>query len=530
EIQRGLKTVTDIMNNKLEWKELFIGLDFFQRYKHYIILLLSAPDQSQFLEWSGLVEAKIRILITHLERNPYIDIAHVCSEQFKPSESVFEQSKQQQASSNHTSTPAVTDAATMAEDAGKSPSSVPSVTNFTRMWVVGLQFKNVDRVQLDLTDEIRSFTTVVYKAANSSLMSRDNIILDARYIRKRDLHTVLPHGILKPSNSKTKLKNVSLPHEINDTTATAKIDGPRTQSPCSSPLQPPPLTTIPSVEMNGSSGSPAPDDTHTKVQDQEPCKVQSPKTDSTPLSTPITMRQPISIPLSTAMSVSTNTTTPITTRQVIHNDITMSEDLQDDQQTISHDISSSDNKKRKLSLIEDDEHVTPSNDDKAAWTSDASNHLTKKTMKEQQSILENGHVVTNKIVGQPSMYPSPHRTFISQNSNDSSGENQPSISSTIQRQRSQTDSMSPRTATFTSTNMTNDESTLISRQQRHIDLGTESDNNNYRRNSLPLISTTPVRSPPHDMCDDDEIHGKQKLNTRTILNNHTLAIKLNTKT
>ena len=91
EIKRGLEIVNDVMTSKTEWKLLFIGTPFFQRYKHYIILLLSAPEQNQFLEWSGLVEAKIRILIGNLERNSYIDIAHVNSDKYTPDESVFDQ-------------------------------------------------------------------------------------------------------------------------------------------------------------------------------------------------------------------------------------------------------------------------------------------------------------------------------------------------------------------------------------------------------------------------------------------------------
>lgn len=48
------------------------------------------------------------------------------------------------------------------------------------MWVVGLQFKNVNKVQLDLTDEIRLFLNVVYKSAANSNMNRENVNLDAR--------------------------------------------------------------------------------------------------------------------------------------------------------------------------------------------------------------------------------------------------------------------------------------------------------------------------------------------------------------
>ena len=94
EIKRGLEIVNEIMSSKAEWKQLFTGIPFFQRYKHYIILLLSASDQNQYLEWSGLVEAKIRFLIGNLERNLYIDIAHVSSDKYTPDESVFDQQAQ----------------------------------------------------------------------------------------------------------------------------------------------------------------------------------------------------------------------------------------------------------------------------------------------------------------------------------------------------------------------------------------------------------------------------------------------------
>jgi poly(A) polymerase len=91
EIKRGLEIVNKVMTSNGEWKYLFIGTSVFERYKHFIILLLSAPDQNQFLEWSGLVEAKIRILIANLEKNQYIEIAHVSADKYTPDESVFEQ-------------------------------------------------------------------------------------------------------------------------------------------------------------------------------------------------------------------------------------------------------------------------------------------------------------------------------------------------------------------------------------------------------------------------------------------------------
>jgi len=59
-------------------------------------------------------------------------------------------------------------------------STTNPLNTFRGMWVVGLQFKNVNKVQLDLTEEIRIFLNVVYKASGNSNMNRENINLDAR--------------------------------------------------------------------------------------------------------------------------------------------------------------------------------------------------------------------------------------------------------------------------------------------------------------------------------------------------------------
>ncbi|UJR23709.1 hypothetical protein I4U23_026690 [Adineta vaga] len=184
EIKRGLEIVNDVMTAKSEWKQLFIGTPFFQRYKHFIILLLSAPDQNQFLEWNGLVEAKIRILIGNLERNAYIDIAHVSSDKYTPDESIFDQQPvNKTATDNDTSTRAnghnSPDSSSANLTQQSSSPSNPSPT-FSGMWVVGLQFKNVNKVQLDLTEEIRVFLSVVYRSSANSNMNRENLNLDAR--------------------------------------------------------------------------------------------------------------------------------------------------------------------------------------------------------------------------------------------------------------------------------------------------------------------------------------------------------------
>ncbi|CAF1346094.1 unnamed protein product [Adineta steineri] len=234
EIKRGLEIVNDVMTSKTEWKHLFIGTPFFQRYKHYIILLLSAPDQNQFLEWSGLVEAKIRILIGNLERNSYIDIAHVSSDKYTPDESVFDQQQTSKTSTDNDSANRINGhnspdtSSTNPTQQSSSPSSTPPT--FSGMWVVGLQFKNVNKVQLDLTEEIRVFLSVVYRSSANSNMNRENLNLDARYIRRRDLHTVLPRHVSNTTNSPRLSKTISMEEKIDTTNLNTQIKRPKLNS------------------------------------------------------------------------------------------------------------------------------------------------------------------------------------------------------------------------------------------------------------------------------------------------------------
>lgn len=208
ELKRGLETVNNIFASKGQWKDLFASESFFQRYKHFIILLLSTSDQKQFNEWSGLVVAKIRILIGHLERNPYIDIAHVNSDTYTPDPSVFQQDNGQKS-----------------PETSSSPN--PNSSVLSNMWVIGLQFKNINNIQLDLAQEIQAFSYAVYDTASLSKMNQENLKLDPRYIRYRDLRTILPKEIaltLKTNSRQSKTiilddNNPSLKRSKSDSTS-----------------------------------------------------------------------------------------------------------------------------------------------------------------------------------------------------------------------------------------------------------------------------------------------------------------------
>ncbi|XP_029453764.1 poly(A) polymerase alpha isoform X5 [Rhinatrema bivittatum] len=51
EFKQGLAITDEILLGKAEWSKLFEAPNFFQKYKHYIVLLASAPTEKQRLEW-----------------------------------------------------------------------------------------------------------------------------------------------------------------------------------------------------------------------------------------------------------------------------------------------------------------------------------------------------------------------------------------------------------------------------------------------------------------------------------------------
>ena len=222
EIKRSYEIVTRIMSGRAEWKELFTGVPFFDRYKYYIILSLSATDQNQFLEWSGLVEAKIRLLTGTLERNRFIELAHVNLDKYTPDQSMTEQPSQvKEALVSETATETTpsngrssgkgrirsdldveisltSHERSLLHDFSTSYIAEPSPVNGTEasaqppsetvesrqtfgdIWVIGLEFKDVKEIRLDLTDEIRNFLNLVYQAAGKKNTNRENINFDVR--------------------------------------------------------------------------------------------------------------------------------------------------------------------------------------------------------------------------------------------------------------------------------------------------------------------------------------------------------------
>uniref|UniRef100_A0A6Q2ZKJ6 polynucleotide adenylyltransferase n=1 Tax=Esox lucius TaxID=8010 RepID=A0A6Q2ZKJ6_ESOLU len=178
EFKYGLSVTDEILQGKADWSKLFEPPNFFQKYKHYIVLTASASTEENHLEWIGLVESKIRVLVGNLERNEYITLAHVNPQSFPGNKESHNENE------------------------------------FVSMWFIGIIFKkveNAESVNIDLTYDIQSFTDTVYRQANNINMLKDGMKIEATHVKKKQLHQYLPAELVQ----KKKRSNPDLDRSSN---------------------------------------------------------------------------------------------------------------------------------------------------------------------------------------------------------------------------------------------------------------------------------------------------------------------------
>ncbi|XP_077189224.1 poly(A) polymerase gamma isoform X2 [Paroedura picta] len=164
EFKQGLMVTDEILQGNQEWSKLLEPPNFFQKYKHYIVLIARSSTEEHHLEWVGLVESKIRVLVGNLERNEFITIAHVNPQSFPGTREQYKES------------------------------------SYVSMWFLGIIFKKVENaegVNIDLTYDIQSFTDTVYRQANNINMLKEGMKIEATHVKKKQLHYYLPTDILQ---------------------------------------------------------------------------------------------------------------------------------------------------------------------------------------------------------------------------------------------------------------------------------------------------------------------------------------------
>ncbi|XP_035269662.1 poly(A) polymerase alpha isoform X1 [Anguilla anguilla] len=215
EFKQGLAITDEILQNKAEWSKLFEAPNFFQKYKHYIVLLASAPTEKQHLEWVGLVESKIRILVGNLEKNEFITLAHVNPQSFPGPK----------------------------EDAEKQ--------EFNTMWVIGIVFKKMEgseNLNVDLTYDIQSFTDTVYRQAISSKMFEPDMKITAMHVKRKQLHQLLPNLVIQ-KRRKHSTEGVRL---LNESSLDLSLDSDNSMS------IPSPTAALKSCPLSHASNPPGP--------------------------------------------------------------------------------------------------------------------------------------------------------------------------------------------------------------------------------------------------------------------------------
>nr|XP_048711154.1 poly(A) polymerase alpha isoform X3 [Caretta caretta] len=209
---------------------------------HYIVLLASAPTEKQRLEWVGLVESKIRILVGSLEKNEFITLAHVNPQSFP------------------------------------APKENPDKEEFRTMWVIGLVFKkteNSENLSVDLTYDIQSFTDTVYRQAINSKMFEMDMKIAAMHVKRKQLHQLLPNHVLQ-KKKKHSTEGVRLT-VLNDSSLDLSMDSDNSTS------VPSPTSAMKTSPLNSSGSSqgrssPAPTVTAASVINIQASEVTVPPT------------------------------------------------------------------------------------------------------------------------------------------------------------------------------------------------------------------------------------------------------------
>ncbi|GFQ87519.1 poly(A) polymerase alpha [Trichonephila clavata] len=164
--KNGLAVSDDILHGRCEWTKLFEPENFFTKYKHYIVLTATAPTKKEHLEWYGLVESKIRILITHLERHPSIELAHVNPQTYTPLD------------------------------------AEPDVHQ--SMWYMGLKFNKSENINVDLTHDIQQFSDSLTRQASSNNVYKKGMKIETKHVRRKELSKYIPAHLLGKPKKKDK--------------------------------------------------------------------------------------------------------------------------------------------------------------------------------------------------------------------------------------------------------------------------------------------------------------------------------------
>lgn len=183
EFKAGLKIMEEVFVDKTEWKVLFATPNFFHKYKHFIVLSAYSESEEHLLEWAGLVESKVRILVSYLEKNQFVKLAHVNPSSYGP----LEQSEDQEKKEN------------------------------VRRWFIGLEFGKVDQaISVDLTPEIQYFRHTVEKQAYQIATFKEGMKTEAKHVKRKQLNQYLPNTVVRIKKKSSTIMQGGLKRQSSD--------------------------------------------------------------------------------------------------------------------------------------------------------------------------------------------------------------------------------------------------------------------------------------------------------------------------
>ena len=183
EFQKGLEVMGEILDcgdAPINWEKLFQEPDFFGTYKHFLALTATAYDERSHQEYCGMIESRIRILVQHLERNPYVMIAHANPEGYNLPPQVQRRP------------------ANLVNDIDGYNEPLEEL-QYRRRWFLGLKFarNQVPTGQsINLTDDIQKFQDMINnhhdQRPNSERHRGHRKQINTEYCKKKELSEFLP--------------------------------------------------------------------------------------------------------------------------------------------------------------------------------------------------------------------------------------------------------------------------------------------------------------------------------------------------
>ncbi|RTG81194.1 poly(A) polymerase, partial [Schistosoma bovis] len=190
ELKQGLNVVRASMMHKGSWSNLFEAAFFFQ-YRHYVVVIVVGNTKHTFIELCGLVESRLRVLVSNFEVNRYVKMAHVNCHAY-----------------------------------GKGPNDDDA--NFVRKWFIGMEFdrntnsltstvhnSNVSSdkatLNVDLSENISSFEKSIERG-----LSSEDLSVTVKYVKKSQLAQFISAedmDEIKRQAASAALSNVNNPTE-----------------------------------------------------------------------------------------------------------------------------------------------------------------------------------------------------------------------------------------------------------------------------------------------------------------------------